>query len=188
MTPHLSSMRQYEVLAEAIADNAPGSPTPRRPSRPRPQPTLATTTSPSRRPPPMSPRPHRRPRPTSSPPSGSAAARSTPRPPTSPSRARPASAPPPSPPPPRRPRAAIPFVERNYNLVELGPKGTGKSHIFSEFSPPTACSSPVARSPCRSCSSTTPTGASAWSATGLLSHSTSSPARRSAPTGRSSTS
>ncbi|MEU7656431.1 BREX system Lon protease-like protein BrxL [Micromonospora taraxaci] len=29
----------------------------------------------------------------------------------------------------------IPFGERNYNLVELGPKGTGKSHIFSEFSP-----------------------------------------------------
>jgi ATP-dependent Lon protease len=29
----------------------------------------------------------------------------------------------------------VPFVERNYNLVELGPKGTGKSHIFSEFSP-----------------------------------------------------
>ncbi|WBT09188.1 BREX system Lon protease-like protein BrxL [Corynebacterium sp. SCR221107] len=29
----------------------------------------------------------------------------------------------------------IPFVERNYNFVELGPKGTGKSHIFSEFSP-----------------------------------------------------
>jgi len=29
----------------------------------------------------------------------------------------------------------IPFCERNYNLVELGPKGTGKSHIFSEFSP-----------------------------------------------------
>lgn len=28
-----------------------------------------------------------------------------------------------------------PFVERNYNLIELGPKGTGKSHIFSEFSP-----------------------------------------------------
>src|SRR5699024_7427376 len=25
--------------------------------------------------------------------------------------------------------------ERNYNLVELGPKGTGKSHIYSEFSP-----------------------------------------------------
>jgi ATP-dependent Lon protease len=29
----------------------------------------------------------------------------------------------------------IPFCERNYNYVELGPKGTGKSHIFSEFSP-----------------------------------------------------
>jgi ATP-dependent Lon protease len=29
----------------------------------------------------------------------------------------------------------IPFVERNYNMIELGPKGTGKSHIFSEFSP-----------------------------------------------------
>ena len=29
----------------------------------------------------------------------------------------------------------IPYVERNYNLIELGPKGTGKSHIYSEFSP-----------------------------------------------------
>ncbi len=29
----------------------------------------------------------------------------------------------------------IPFCERNYNYIELGPKGTGKSHIFSEFSP-----------------------------------------------------
>lgn len=29
----------------------------------------------------------------------------------------------------------IPFCERNYNLVELGPKGTGKSHVFSELSP-----------------------------------------------------
>lgn len=29
----------------------------------------------------------------------------------------------------------IPFAERNYNLIELGPKGTGKSHIYSEFSP-----------------------------------------------------
>jgi len=29
----------------------------------------------------------------------------------------------------------IPFCERNYNMIELGPKGTGKSHIFSEFSP-----------------------------------------------------
>jgi ATP-dependent Lon protease len=29
----------------------------------------------------------------------------------------------------------IPYCERNYNLIELGPKGTGKSHIFSDFSP-----------------------------------------------------
>ncbi|APO85851.1 BREX system Lon protease-like protein BrxL [Marivivens sp. JLT3646] len=29
----------------------------------------------------------------------------------------------------------IPYVERNYNIIELGPKGTGKSHIYSEFSP-----------------------------------------------------
>jgi len=29
----------------------------------------------------------------------------------------------------------IPFCERNFNLIELGPKGTGKSHIYSEFSP-----------------------------------------------------
>lgn len=29
----------------------------------------------------------------------------------------------------------VPYCERNYNLIELGPKGTGKSHIYSEFSP-----------------------------------------------------
>ena len=29
----------------------------------------------------------------------------------------------------------VPFCERNYNLMELGPKGTGKSHIYSDFSP-----------------------------------------------------
>ena len=29
----------------------------------------------------------------------------------------------------------IPFVENNYNLIELGPKGTGQSHVFSELSP-----------------------------------------------------
>lgn len=29
----------------------------------------------------------------------------------------------------------IPFVERNYNMVELGPRGTGKSHIFQQISP-----------------------------------------------------
>ncbi len=29
----------------------------------------------------------------------------------------------------------IPFVERNYNLVELGPRGTGKSHVYQQISP-----------------------------------------------------
>jgi ATP-dependent Lon protease len=29
----------------------------------------------------------------------------------------------------------IPFSENNYNFIELGPKGTGKSHVFSELSP-----------------------------------------------------
>lgn len=29
----------------------------------------------------------------------------------------------------------IPHVENNYNYIELGPKGTGKSHVFSELSP-----------------------------------------------------
>jgi ATP-dependent Lon protease len=29
----------------------------------------------------------------------------------------------------------IPLVERNYNLVELGPRGTGKSYVYRELSP-----------------------------------------------------
>lgn len=29
----------------------------------------------------------------------------------------------------------VPFVERNYNLVELGPRGTGKSYIYQQISP-----------------------------------------------------
>ena len=29
----------------------------------------------------------------------------------------------------------VPLVERNYNLCELGPRGTGKSHIYNEVSP-----------------------------------------------------
>lgn len=29
----------------------------------------------------------------------------------------------------------VPFAEKNYNLIELGPKGTGKSHVYSELSP-----------------------------------------------------
>lgn len=29
----------------------------------------------------------------------------------------------------------VPFVENNYNMVELGPRGTGKSHLFQQVSP-----------------------------------------------------
>jgi len=29
----------------------------------------------------------------------------------------------------------VPFVERNFNIVELGPRGTGKSHLFQQISP-----------------------------------------------------
>lgn len=29
----------------------------------------------------------------------------------------------------------LPMVENNFNFMELGPKGTGKSHVFSELSP-----------------------------------------------------
>jgi ATP-dependent Lon protease len=29
----------------------------------------------------------------------------------------------------------IPFLERNYNLIELGPRGTGKSHLYQQISP-----------------------------------------------------
>lgn len=29
----------------------------------------------------------------------------------------------------------VPFVERNYNMAELGPRGTGKSHLFQQVSP-----------------------------------------------------
>ena len=29
----------------------------------------------------------------------------------------------------------VPMIEKNYNLVELGPRGTGKSHVYQELSP-----------------------------------------------------
>ena len=61
----------------------------------------------------------------------------------------------------------VPYVERNYNLVELGPKGTGKSHTGSWC--------PAARSPWRNSSSTTRPTASASSDSGTSSPSTSSP-------------
>src|SRR6266487_296598 len=29
----------------------------------------------------------------------------------------------------------VPFAVRNYNMVEIGPRGTGKSHLFQQVSP-----------------------------------------------------
>jgi ATP-dependent Lon protease len=29
----------------------------------------------------------------------------------------------------------LPFLERNYNMIELGPRGTGKSHLYQQISP-----------------------------------------------------
>ena len=29
----------------------------------------------------------------------------------------------------------VPYVERNYNAIELGPRGTGKSHLYQQISP-----------------------------------------------------
>lgn len=29
----------------------------------------------------------------------------------------------------------VPLVENNYNMCELGPRGTGKSHVYKELSP-----------------------------------------------------
>lgn len=29
----------------------------------------------------------------------------------------------------------VPFVERNFNMIELGPRGTGKSHLYQQVSP-----------------------------------------------------
>jgi ATP-dependent Lon protease len=29
----------------------------------------------------------------------------------------------------------VPYVERNYNMIELGPRGTGKSHLYQQVSP-----------------------------------------------------
>ena len=81
----------------------------------------------------------------------------------------------------------IPFVERNYNLVELGPKGTGKSHIYSEFSPHgMLISGGEVTVPKLFVNNSTAASAS-WG-TGTSWRSTNLQARRSAPTKRSSTS
>jgi ATP-dependent Lon protease len=58
-----------------------------------------------------------------------------------------------------------PLVEPNYNYIELGPRGTGKSYFFSEFSPYATLIS-AARPPRPRSSTTTPGARSAWSASG----------------------
>ena len=29
----------------------------------------------------------------------------------------------------------VPMIQRNYNLIELGPRGTGKSYVYRDLSP-----------------------------------------------------
>src|ERR1035437_3166 len=43
----------------------------------------------------------------------------------------------------------VPFVERNYNMVDLGPRGTGKSHLFQQVSPYAHLISGSSSTPCR---------------------------------------
>ena len=39
----------------------------------------------------------------------------------------------------------VPLVENNYNVCELGPRGTGKSHIYKEYQSEIASLSPGGR-------------------------------------------
>ncbi len=59
----------------------------------------------------------------------------------------------------------VPMVERNYNLIELGPRGTGKTSSISR-SARTRISSPAVRPRSRRCSSTWPAGSGALSRSG----------------------
>jgi ATP-dependent Lon protease len=58
------------------------------------------------------------------------------------------------------------LVEPNFNFIELGPRGTGKSYFFSEFSPYATLVSAAVRRARRRSSTTTRGGASGWSASG----------------------
>jgi ATP-dependent Lon protease len=57
----------------------------------------------------------------------------------------------------------IPFVERNYNAVELGPRGTGKSHLYQQISPYSHLVS-GGKPPSPRCSSTWEAASAAWCA------------------------
>jgi len=57
----------------------------------------------------------------------------------------------------------VPFVERNYNMVELGPRGTGKSHLYQQVSPYSHLVS-VVKLRLRACLSIMPAVNAAWCA------------------------
>ncbi len=59
----------------------------------------------------------------------------------------------------------IPLIENNYNVCELGPRGTGKSHIYKEISPNSILIS-GGQPPLPICSTTWPAIKLAWSAFG----------------------
>jgi hypothetical protein len=69
----------------------------------------------------------------------------------------------------------VPMVEANFNLIELGPRGTGKSYVYRELSPYAILISAVRRR-WLSSSSTWEPGASAWWACGTWWRSTRWPA------------
>ncbi len=58
---------------------------------------------------------------------------------------------------------AIPLVESNHNLIELGPRETGKTYLYRN-APITPTFSPAARPRRRACSSTSTRATWAWSA------------------------
>jgi ATP-dependent Lon protease len=60
----------------------------------------------------------------------------------------------------------IPFVEKNYNFIELAPRGTGKSYAYSEMSPYCMLISGERRVP-PTCFTTTPGERSVWSGIGM---------------------
>lgn len=69
----------------------------------------------------------------------------------------------------------VPFVERNYNMVELGPRGTARATSTSR-SRPTLILSRAERPPSPRCSTTTPRASAGSSPSTMSSASTRSPA------------
>ena len=78
----------------------------------------------------------------------------------------------------------VPLVEHNYNLCELGPRGTGKSHLYKEISPYSILISGGQNHRRQPVLFSVACSASAWSAIGIASPSTRWRACTSANTGR----